>query len=428
MAPSTRSTRSIEREPNNPRNAEDSQTTVAETPSAPDPIREEGPVELQPSPDPQDTSDPPGSTGPSHSQSFQQLITERVATEKRIRELRALQDLRDQEQALLRQLGLRTPPNPQGNPIEPQSYKNDIKFDDIPKLDFNTSLQKHREWLYDLELMFTGAPSKYYDDSRKIIGALMHVKPDVRKRWRGHVAERAHKDGRDLNKEWAYFEEWTRSTLLSALNLDGRLANERETIRQRDDEDPRDFHVRLDAVERFFDRDSDTRRATDFYGKLLPWLQSEIQRFSNGNLPKTRDEMVNTASRHYTLSREDAKHHRTLASSQANNSRKRKAPDGDTITNPPASRDTRTSNRGRGNRGDRGRNRGGRFARNIKNNNTNIDSAADSDLNPIGQDGKRNICFNCGSDRHYSTTCPHPQKDEKAKIQELYAENDSEAE
>jgi hypothetical protein len=161
------------------------------------------------------------------------------------------------------------------------------------------------------------------------------------------------------------------------------------------DEDPREFHARLDTLERYFPRVAEKERALSFFAKLLYDLQDDIRRHII-KLPETREDMIDIAYHFWDLNRSESNRKRKRTENTEESPRKKNQSSQkpqDTKTKSGTSKGTPTKDR----------------------------------LNPIGDDGKRNRCFNCGSEKHYSNKCPEPKKDQPtATAQNTLQGNDSE--
>lgn len=225
-----------------------------------------------------------------------------------------------------------------------------------------------------------------------------------RQRWYRTCTEKREVERRNVTNDWLFFQEWTLSLIKNASSLTMAIAKEKENIHQRKDEDPREFHARLDTLEQYFERASEKERARSFFVKLQHSLQLRIQDHVR-ELPETREEVVNTANHYWDLMKTNSDRGNTNET-KPNHLRKRKAPPDE-----PQGPEKKTY-------------------KNRQNNRRRQESSTNNNLNPIGRDGKRNVCHICGSDTHYSPDCPD-RKDpkEKPKVQiATTAGNDSETE
>jgi hypothetical protein len=262
MVPRTRSTPSIEEAPNPPRTAE-------ETPTVTDPVST--------------TAD---------------LDANLAATQATIEKLQRLKDLQDQVEILKSQLMGRNPDETlldlHRDLYDPSGKGQDIKLKNIPTFTLNSSLQQRQEWLLDLQQQFEGDLRRYYDGRTQILGALSHMDTTCRQRWYRHVDEKAQTLQRNLKEDWPYFKDWTLTLIKNAASLQSEVMGQLERARQLRDEDPREFHARLDTLERHFPRVAEKERALSFFAKLLYDLQNDIRRYVI-KLPETRKEMIDIA-------------------------------------------------------------------------------------------------------------------------------------
>lgn len=285
----------------------------------------------------------------------------------------------------------------------------EIKLKNIPTFSLDFNLQKRQEWLLDLAQQFDGAQKKYHDDRKKILGALCYMEPICRQRWYRHIEEKGSNHLRDMREDWPYFKDWTLTLIKNAASLESEVMGQLERIHQLKDEDPREFHARLDTLEQHFPRAAEKERALTYFAKLQYDLQNTIRRHII-RLPKTREEMIDIAYHFWDLERTEASRKRKRTERSPDPQRKKTDNQEPSQKPPGASRKNYKNPKG-----------GYRKGR------SNKDSASKDGLNPIGEDGKRNRCYICGSEEHYSNKCPNPPKeDEPAKAQSALQGNDSE--
>lgn len=326
-----------------------------------------------------------------------------AATQATIEKLQRLKDLQDQVETLKSQLTGRNQGenllDPYRELSDPSGRGQDIKLKNIPTFTLNSSLQQRQEWLLDLQQQFEGDLRRYHDGRTQILGALSHMDTTCRQRWYRHVDEKSPNSQRNLKEDWPYFKDWTLTLIKNAASLESEVMGQLEKARQYKEEDPREFHARLDTLERHFPRVAEKERALSFFAKLLYDLQNDIRRHII-KLPETREEMIDIAYHFWDLQR-----------SETNRKRKRT----ETTEESPRKKDSNQTPKGPQ------ENRKPRQPRNSKGTYTK------GRLNPIGDDGKRNQCFNCGSEKHYSNKCPDPPKEKTtATVQSTLQGNDSE--
>lgn len=295
----------------------------------------------------------------------------------------------------------------------------EIRLKNIPTFSLDFNLQKRQEWLLDLAQQFDGAQKKYHDDRKKILGALCYMEPICRQRWYRHIEEKGSNHLRDIREDWPYFKDWTLTLIKNAASLESEVMGQLERIHQLKDEDPREFHARLDTLEQHFPRAAEKERALTYFAKLQYDLQNII-RHHIIRLPETREEMIDITYHFWDLERTEASRKRKRTERSPDPQRKKtntqdskKTGNQEPSQKPPgASRKNYKHPRG-----------GYRKGRNHK------DSPPKDGLNPIGEDGKRNRCYICGSEEHYSNKCLNPSKDDKpVKVQSALQGNDSETE
>lgn len=381
MVPRTRSTPVSETEPGPSRITEESSSTQTEAP-------------------------PPTSRT--------QLDINLAATQDTIQKLQRYKDLQEQLATLESEIALRHPnasfQTTRRNPHEFYDQDQEIKFKNIPTYTLNYSLQKRQEWLLDLQQMFEGAPKRYHDGRTQILGALNHMDTTCRQRWYRHIDEKATDSQRGLKEDWLYFKEWTLTLIKNAASLETEVMGQLERAFQHREEDPREFHARLDTLEQHFPRLAEKERALAYFAKLRYDLQNTIRRHVI-KLPETREEMIDVAYHFWDLDLTESTRKRKRPERSPDPSRKRTA----TETSPPESSRARK----RSPQNPRG---GYRKPRKDQG------STSKPRLNPVGENGKRNQCFNCGSEEHYSNKCPKPQNNQPATIQSARQGNDSETE
>jgi hypothetical protein len=264
-------------------------------------------------------------------------------------------------------------------------------FKNIPEFTLSFKLQQRQEWILDLEYSFKGARRSLRKNDQKIIAALPYMSSICRQRWYRHLAEKTPESRQEAEGSWQYFTEWTLTLIQNAATLQPDTMSQLQRARQRSDQDPREFHGYLDALEQHFPRQSEEERALTFFAKLLPELGRYIQEH-HLKLPETRDEMVSLATHHWNLlrTRHKRKHDemtRDTASKKADRSSRDRRPE------------SHTSTKG---------------------------SSLKSRKNPTNGRGNTLRCFICDSETHLANRCP--QKGKKAVVQSAKAENIQESE
>jgi len=334
-----------------------------------------------------------------------------AAAEDTVRKLQRYKDLQDQLATLESEITLRhqsgSPQISRRNLHVLPDQDQEIKLKNVPVYTLNYSLQKRQEWLLDLQQMFEGAPKKYHDGRTQILGALNHMDTTCRQRWYRHIDERAPNSPQSIKGDWPYFKEWTLTLIKNAASLKTEVMGQLERAFQDKEEDPREFHARLDTLEQHFPRLAEKERALAYFAKLRYDLQNTIRRHVI-HLPETRDEMIDVAYHFWDLDFNESTRKRKRPERSPDPSRKKTAIEGSSRGSPRNPRENPRKpkrNHWRDRKGKGPPLKGG--------------------LNPIGENGKRNQCFNCGSEEHYSNKCPNPSNDQPTAIQSVLQGNDS---
>jgi hypothetical protein len=225
-------------------------------------------------------------------------IEQDISRLKRFQELQKTmaqlqEEIRERDQSL--QLGYNqshTSPQPPSKP--------EIWFRNLPVFTIDYTLQKREDWLRDMEYLFRGAPTKYAQDSFKIIAAISHMESTCRQRWYRYTEELTKESCREAEDSWPIFKEWTLTLIRNVATIESDVMTRLEKARQRPNEDPREFHACLDALDQHFPRQAEKERALVFFSKLDLELRLYIQRHLL-ELPDNRDRMVTVATHYHSL-------------------------------------------------------------------------------------------------------------------------------
>ena len=172
----------------------------------------------------------------------------------------------------------------------------EVRAKNINELGHPTNLQKHTEWLNDLNRAFNGAKRRYRKDYRKILFALDHMHSMCRARWARYLSEQTDNNQEVLEDNWEAFQEWTLTLLKDSVNREATMAIRFDRARQLETQGPLDFSIFLDSLEKHLERPSEKTRALMFFAKLQPDLQNYIN-LNNTIEGKTREEVVQLAQR-----------------------------------------------------------------------------------------------------------------------------------
>lgn len=124
----------------------------------------------------------------------------------------------------------------------PAPGRKGMKFSpsDITKLHYNSTIAQYENWLFDLKRAFRGDPAKFPTSGEKIILASMTLDEQLKTTFNSNT-----KDSPALTFHWRKFEEWIRDVVLHGDSDRKKLSEEFTTVRQRMNEDPNEFYLRL---------------------------------------------------------------------------------------------------------------------------------------------------------------------------------------
>src|SRR5256886_1312890 len=125
---------------------------------------------------------------------------------------------------------------------EPISGHKGIKFNpsDITRLRYDSNVAQFSNWLEDLKAAVYGDPAKYPTGRHKIIFATMTIDEQLKTTYNSVVL--AHPA---ISSHWRKFKRWIKDIVLHGDSDRLKLSNEFTTARQRVNEDPNQFHLRL---------------------------------------------------------------------------------------------------------------------------------------------------------------------------------------
>ena len=281
-------------------------------------------------------------------------------------------------------------------PRAPQAdYHGDVKTQRIPCLAINTSVQKRKRWLSDLERAFEAAPYRFGTEASRVRHALDNCDEECREHWDAHLDSMEH-GGAAAWKDWDKFVDWTTTLLKDHYTQLQDQAIKLENCHQKETQTPWQFHHFLRALEQEFEAVPESRAAYLFFAKLRPELRDKVSLHATP-FPSTRLDMVNTAQRYWdTMQSDKGKSGGRGREDRGESLGKKRGPANEPADAPPYKK----TKRGGGGKGK---------AREEK-----IPAAETKDSgrqgrkdsNPAGSDGDTLRCYECNSTKHLRNKCP----------------------
>ncbi len=310
----------------------------------------------------------------------EQLLRREIA---RLERLKALQSQMQQLQIEIREITSNRGRRISDGEHSTSSNNKEVRVKNIETLEYQYTIQKRDDWISNIQRAFDGAPKRFSSERARIVFALDHMDRECRARWDRHLEELDEEDRTSRKREWAYFRDWSLILLRDSANRDIILAERLERAKQREGQDPTEFHIYLDSLEEQFPRQEEKRRAQIYLVKLLPELRRHLA--LQGAIPEKRETLVDLAMRYWT----------TLGMQK----RKRKE---DTEKGPSAN-----TKRKRNNYEDYPSNRPGSSPKKDRKSERRQGSKKPRYTgNPKGKDGKLLSCYQCGSTEHLRPRCP----------------------
>jgi hypothetical protein len=145
-----------------------------------------------------------------------------------------------------------------------------IKFSpsDITRLQYKSNVAQFNNWLQDLKTAFDGDPAKYPTSRQKVILASMTLDDQLQTTY--NSITRAHPV---IMSHWRKFKRWAQDTVLHGDSDRLKLSSEFTAARQRFNEDPNQFYLRLFNLGIQSNRKVDTE---DYRTRLIKPLQTLI--------------------------------------------------------------------------------------------------------------------------------------------------------
>lgn len=111
---------------------------------------------------------------------------------------------------------------------------------DITRLRYDSNVAQFNNWLEDLKSAYDGDPAKYPTSRQKIILASMTIDDQLKTTYNSTV--RAHPS---ISTHWRKFKRWIQNVVLHGDSDRLKLSSEFTAARQRANEDPNQFYLRL---------------------------------------------------------------------------------------------------------------------------------------------------------------------------------------
>jgi hypothetical protein len=291
----------------------------------------------------------------------------------------------------------------------------------IPIFHDKFTIEKRDSWIRDLHALFKGAPRKFVGDPQKVLAASGYLSADNKKKWDAHIRSKPEDEDR-----WDAFEEWTKELLQNSYNITTHILLQIEDLQMLPYQDPTLFESQLTALESHLPEQSEEQKAQLFFRKLWKPLRNLIITNTNGELPKSRADMLYHASLLFGVHYSNDNKRKDPPADTSNNNRKRnhldstsnRYPNNHNPTNAPQATSGNDS-RGRGGRNMRGQfsNRGrgsGRGRGRTPASGSNLIHHGSTSKDKQVQPGSTSegACFLCGDPNHWAPNCPS-----KAKIQ-----------
>lgn len=180
------------------------------------------------------------------------------------------------------------------------AHRKGLKFNvsDITRLRYNSNVAQFNNWLADLKSAFDGDPAKFPTNRHKIILASMTMDAQLKTSYNSIVL--AHPT---ISSHWRKFKRWIQSVVLHGDSDKLKLSAEFTMARQRPNEDPNQFYLRL------FNLGIQTSRTVDiedFRTRLVKPLQNLLLQHDR-TYPNTQDIVVHAARLWQTMDPEKIK-------------------------------------------------------------------------------------------------------------------------
>ena len=180
------------------------------------------------------------------------------------------------------------------------AHRKGLKFNvsDITRLRYNSNVAQFNNWLADLKSAFDGDPAKFPTNRHKIILASMTMDEQLKTSYKSIVL--AHPT---ISSHWRKFKCWIQSVVLHGDSDKLKLSAEFTMARQRPNEDPNQFYLRL------FNLGIQTSRTVDiedFRTRLVKPLQNLLLQHDR-TYPNTQDIVVHAARLWQTMDPEKIK-------------------------------------------------------------------------------------------------------------------------
>lgn len=151
-----------------------------------------------------------------------------------------------------------------------ETTRRGIKFSasDITRLKYDSTVAEFNNWLQDLKSAFDSDPAKFPESRQKVILASMTMDSQLKTTYNSTVGVYP-----AISTHWRKFKRWARDTVLHGDSDRQKLSKEFTTARQRLDEDPNQFYLRLLNLGTLSGRTVDTE---EYRTRLVMPLQNLI--------------------------------------------------------------------------------------------------------------------------------------------------------
>jgi hypothetical protein len=314
----------------------------------------------------------------------------------------------------------------------PASYKGiKINPSDIPQLRYNSNVSQFNNWLVALKSAFRGDPAKFPTSTQKIIFASMTLDEQLQTTYNSSSLIHL-----PITTHWRKYKRWMQDIVLHGDSDRLKLASEFTVARQRVNEDPNQFYLRLMNLGIQSGRTIDV---DDYRTRLVRPLLNLLNQHDR-HYPTVQDAVAHAGRLWQTLNPEKVQQEIREDRERASRLRRERARQADpklsdsrtpqrSDTNPQRSENPRGGHRGGPRHSQRPRGRSDRrFDRRQEDRRDRKPRLSAEEQEHRQQE---RLCFNCGHPGHFSDECEYPfnpnryippKPDEsQAKTQSLYS-------
>ena len=262
---------------------------------------------------------------------------------------------------------------------------------DITKLRYDSNVAQYNNWLIDLKAAFDGDPAKFPTGRHKVILASMTIDEQLKTTYNSAAQAQP-----AISSHWRKFRHWIKDMVLHGDSDRLKLSNEFTTARQRVNEDPNQFYLRL------FNLGIQSGRAVnieDYRTRLVRPLQNVINQQDRA-YTTVQDAVAHAGRLWQTLDPErvrqeikDERARRQRQSGSGQSDRQQPRPGGqDQSRRPRTADDSKRPQQGR---------QGGRRRLSDEEHQHRLD---------------KNLCYNCGYPNHSTRDCNYPFNPNRAPL------------